>query len=536
MSTIKRIHKLVCLATLLLYLIASPGFLTNAFAGKRKAKQSRDRAVKSRASVQTTRRRGSATRETPATRRRQKSIADLRKMNRRVTVEKALASKVRARKSAGQRRTREPRHTEVALRAEIEGAKALERGADETLRSQVQSMIAMDETTGEDAEVRRVAVNALGHHAGTVVVMDPNTGRIYSIVNQQWALREGFKPCSTIKLVTGLAGLNEKLIETGETTSISANNQMDLTRALAHSNNGYFQQVGGRVGFEKMLFYARQLGLGEKTGINARNEFAGRMPGHKQGFALNRMSSHGDDFEVTALQLTTLVSAMTNGGKLLSPHVPRTAQEQVKFKPRVRRVVKIDAEVWSHMVPGMIGAVNYGSGRRAYDPLETIAGKTGTCIEQGTWVGLFASYAPLSNPRLAVVVIGRGSDGRRHFPAAVAGQIYRNLSHRFGMPNNQQAAGPKARGYKNATMAYAHEEDRVEALEKPGDRKATTHMSTSEVITPRPLWVNRDAEGNTAVRPVLMSIPNRTEESREVTVEPTQQQATRPRRVGATRL
>ena len=55
-------------------------------------------------------------------------------------------------------------------------------------------------------EVRAAAVSALGNHNGTVVVMDPKTGRVYTVVNQDWGLRRGFKPCSTIKLVTGVAG------------------------------------------------------------------------------------------------------------------------------------------------------------------------------------------------------------------------------------------------------------------------------------------------------------------------------------------
>ena len=93
------------------------------------------------------------------------------------------------------------------------------------------------------------------------------------------------------------------------------------------------------------------------------------------------------------------------------------------------------------MIPGMIGSVNYGSGRRAYDPLQTVAGKTGTCNGGGgSWVGLFTSYAPLANPKLAVVVITRGTDAHHHLPAAVAGQIYRDLHDRFGTPKNFQIA------------------------------------------------------------------------------------------------
>jgi hypothetical protein len=72
------------------------------------------------------------------------------------------------------------------------------------------------------------------------------------------------------------------------------------------------------------------------------------------------MSSHGDDFEVTAIQLASLVSAMSNGGKLVTPHVPRSVEENTRFKTEVRRRVNIDGETWKRMLPGMIGAVNYG--------------------------------------------------------------------------------------------------------------------------------------------------------------------------------
>jgi len=141
------------------------------------------------------------------------------------------------------------------------------------------------------------------------------------------------------------------------------------------------------------------------------------------------------------LQLGNLVSAMANGGKLLVPQVPTPQDASAKFKPKVRRKLDIDGNVLQRMIPGMIGSVNYGSGRKAYDPLQTVAGKTGTCNGGGgSWVGLFTSYAPLANPKLAVVVITRGTDAHHHLPAAVAGRIYRDLHDRFGTPTNLQIA------------------------------------------------------------------------------------------------
>ncbi len=431
----------------------------------------------------------------------------------------------RAEKRESRGRRAEMQRLAARRRAVAEAARlaaiARERAAEEAMRDRVQSMIEQDDVTGEDPEIRRVAVNALGHHAGTVVVMDPKTGRIYSVVNQQWALREGVKPCSTIKLVTGLAGLNEKIIDPANTAAISYSNKFDLTSALAHSKNDYFQQVGGQVGFKKMISYARRLGLGEKTGINLSNESQGSVPKEKSGFAVNHMSSHGDDFKVTAVQLATLVSAMANGGKLITPFVPRTPKDEKRSAPKVRRLVDINADAFEHMVPGMIGSVNYGSGRRAFNPREIIAGKTGTCIEQGVWVGLFTSYAPLNNPRLAVVVIGRGADGRNHFPVTVAGRIYRDLGARFGATTMEQIAtrrDPQMQTNTAATKAStsASENNSLASDDEESadaDDDSTTKVVPRKIETPRTIWGDPRPSADSKVKRVLLPISNHQEET-----------------------
>jgi cell division protein FtsI/penicillin-binding protein 2 len=345
------------------------------------------------------------------------------------------------------RREAERRRREAAERArQLAIARAIalarQRAADQALRDETAANIQKDETTGEDLEVRRVAVEALRDRSGTVVVMNPKTGQVYTVVNQDWALRRGFKPCSTTKLVTGLAGLSESVIDPVQTVNIgTASYRLDLTDALAFSDNGYFQRVGGQVGFDKMMEYARKLGLGQPTGINFPAESPGRLPVFKQGYAVNHMSSHGDDIEVTAIQLANMTSAIANGGHLLVPHLPRTPEENVRFNREVKREIDIPQANVQRMIPGMIGSVNYGSGKRAYNPSETIAGKTGSCIGQGSWLGLFTSYAPVHDPQLAVTVITRGSASRGYRDAStIAGQVYRGLQSRFGpRPGSQPA-------------------------------------------------------------------------------------------------
>lgn len=398
------------------------------------------------------------------------------------------------------------RRAEAARRAAIARQMAL----DKAMRDEVQTYIAKDDLTGEDPEVRRVAVNALGNHAGTVVVMDPMTGRVYSMVNQEWALRRGFKPCSTIKLVTGVAGLSENAIPALDT--VGDGFRTDLTSALAHSDNPFFQQVGTKIGSDKMVNYARELGLGEKTGINVPFEFPGRLPEVKPGIIERRIFSHADGFEVTPLQLGTLVSAMANGGKLLQPQIAHSVKEANKMGVKVRRQLPITTDVWQRMVPGMVGAVNYGTARKSYDPTQTVAGKTGTCIGQGGWVGLFTSYAPLANPRLAVVVIAQGTDARRHFPAAVAGEIYRQLNHRFGTAINLQVASTLDDEEKEEADAEAEAENaNADATTTEGTNVETTNAATA-TTTPAPNTVAPAAakpamsEPKNTVKRVLMPL------------------------------
>lgn len=418
------------------------------------------------------------------------------------------------------------RRAEAARRAAI----ARQRALDQALRDEVQGMIARDNIAGEDMQVRRVAINALGNHAGTVVVMDPMTGKVYSMVNQEWAVRRGFKPCSTIKLVTGVAGLSENLITAPEFTNVSERSKMELTGALARSDNFYFERVGANLGFDKMVHYARELGLGEKTGANVPFEYAGRLPELTPGFVQRRMFSYADGFEVTALQLGTLVSAMANGGKLLTPQVPTSAE---KFKPKVRRKLDIDGSVLQRMIPGMIGAVNYGSGRKAYDPTQTVAGKTGTCNGGGgSWVGLFTSYAPLANPKLAVVVITRGTDAHRHLPAAVAGRIYRDLNQRFGTPINLQISTTPDDEEKEMT------EDSEELIAgQPGTEAADdANTAAPPAAPPTRKLLPETAPSN--VRTVIMPIPSQTQKSEapktaapaKTSVKPSAQPENRPRR------
>lgn len=315
----------------------------------------------------------------------------------------------------------EQRRREQARREAIARKIAFERG----LRTETITNIAKDLTDGEDLGIRQVAVNALGSNAGSVVVMEAQTGKILTIVNQDWAVRSSIRPCSTIKLVTAAAGLNEGVIRKEDGSVRNTSTRRNLDDALAYSDNPYFQRAGAQIGNSKLVEYGRQLGLGQPTGLNMDGETPGRLPYSNNNA---RIYSHGDDTEVSTIQLAVMAAAITNGGKRVLPRIPRSADDKAKFQTFYKANVELPQQNVRRVIPGMMGAAEYGTARRNMDQSLGVAGKTGSCIDKGSWVGLFASVAPIENPKYAVAVITRGQSQRGRIAAAVAGQIYRSLA------------------------------------------------------------------------------------------------------------
>ena len=296
-----------------------------------------------------------------------------------------------------------------------------------------------DVTAGEDPVVRQAAIEALGNMNGTVVAIEPTSGRILAMVNQRLALSSGAQPCSTIKLSVALAALSEGLIDRDTEVPLSRRKRMSLTEALAVSNNTYFEAVGRRLGFDRVSYYAHQFGLGELAGYDIPGEHLGAYPEEEISPKLGgvgKMCSYGEGISMTPLQLGALVSAIANGGTLYYLQHPTIPDEVANFQPRVKRHLDIATEI-PELSDGMAAAVEYGTARnlRLNFNEESILGKTGTCSHAGTRFGWFASYANTDSGRIVTVVFLQG--GRPTFgpkAAEIAGRMYRNLyDHNFFM-------------------------------------------------------------------------------------------------------
>jgi cell division protein FtsI/penicillin-binding protein 2 len=305
-----------------------------------------------------------------------------------------------------------------------------------------------DITAGEDPVVRQAAISALGDMNGTVVVIDPNNGRILTMVNHHLALSSGAEPCSTIKLSVALAALEEGIITADTPVNLGGRTHMTLTDALARSNNLYFETVGRRLGFDRVKYYANMFGLGELAGYNIPGEQLGVYPDHVLADSLGgvgRMCSYGESISVTPLQLGALISAIANGGTLYYLQHPETAAEVAEFHPRVKRDLNIGPLLPSMSV-GMTDVVKFGTGRTVLANFKDfpVLGKTGTCSNNGTRFGWFGSYADTPYGRLVTVFFlegGRPTYGPK--AAELTGIFYHNLQEQnyFATMSPQQPKG-----------------------------------------------------------------------------------------------
>ena len=210
---------------------------------------------------------------------------------------------------------------------------------------------------------------------------------------------------------------------------------LNLTEALAHSNNLYFETLGRTLGFERVKHYATQLGLGELAGYEIAGEQLGTYPDQELPASMGgvgRMCSFGESVSMTPLQLGAIVSAIANGGTLYYLQHPTNPDEIAAMEPKIKRTLEI-GKLIPEMQDGMLAATKYGTARslRANFREFPVMGKTGTCSNNGTRYGWFGSYAETPNGRIVTVIFLEG--GRPTFgpkAAELTGQFYRSLFDR----------------------------------------------------------------------------------------------------------
>ncbi|HKQ86412.1 MAG TPA: penicillin-binding transpeptidase domain-containing protein, partial [Candidatus Acidoferrales bacterium] len=241
---------------------------------------------------------------------------------------------------------------------------------------------------------------------------------------------------------------------------IAPRRYMDLTEALAHSNNKFFEEVGARLGFQRVIQYDAMFGLGQKVGYNLPLEQPGSLPPSPPLFGgVARMSSFGEGIRITPFQLASLVSTLANGGTQYYLQYPQSEDELKNFAPRVRQQFDIAAIV-PEIQQGMLAAVLYGTAQRSFDPYgEQALAKTGTCNDErlGGRLGWFVSYANQAHPKIVIVVLLHGGARIISGPHAseIGGRMYRTLSERNYFVEKANDSGSRERASMSADPAVA---------------------------------------------------------------------------------
>jgi stage II sporulation protein D len=259
-----------------------------------------------------------------------------------------------------------------------------------------------------DQRLQQAATLALADARGTIIVIDPQTGRVRAVVNPDMAFGESLPPGSTIKPFTTLAALNTGLINNESQTlcreeyshddfhTVCAHprglSPLNPTDALAYSCNYYFGKVGEQLDAPAFISTLSQYGFGKKTGVNYHNEANGKLV-HGEWHSQNAIGET-DNFYATPIQVLNAYSALANGGRLFVPQLATPTG----FVPKIQSQFDMDQEQRALIVKGMRGAVRYGTAESAglYSVPRYIFGKTGTATQingfrtQGWFVG-FAS-------------------------------------------------------------------------------------------------------------------------------------------------
>ena len=303
-----------------------------------------------------------------------------------------------------------------------------------------------------DARLQKIALSALGERRGTIILVDPQTGRIRAVVNSQLAFEENLPAGSTIKPFTALSAMRAGLIDTNTQTvcrekyshedfQTICSHPRDLsplnpTEAIAYSCNYYFGKVGERMNEANFVSTLSEFGFGKKTGVNAEHESQGLLP--RDNWHSQDAIGETNDIQATPIQLINAYSALLNGGHLF---VPRVASAR-NFAPELQRELAITPEHRSVIVKGMRGAVRYGTAETAslYSLPIHVIGKTGTATQingfrsQGWFVGFSSGTTDIepsselaaNSVRLGVLVFLRRAHGSE--AAEVARPIFDEYS------------------------------------------------------------------------------------------------------------
>lgn len=250
---------------------------------------------------------------------------------------------------------------------------------------------------------------------------------------RNFIVSDTYEPGSVFKIVTAAAALEENAVSPDMSYHCSGRIQVsdrtikchkrdghgtqNLKQGLMNSCNPLFITVGQKLGKDKFFEYFEAFGFTERTGIDlpAENMPVSGVNYHSlssMGIVELSSSSFGQSFQVTPIQMVTAISAIANGGKLMTPYVVDKQLDENgnvinQTQPVVRRQV-ISEQTAATVADMMEAVVTSGTGKNAYVAGYRVAGKTGTSQKlgkKGEYVASFGCFAPADDPEIAVLIL-----------------------------------------------------------------------------------------------------------------------------------
>jgi penicillin-binding protein A len=339
-----------------------------------------------------------------------------------------------------------------------------------------------DVVTTLDPEAQALATQQLGGQPGSVVALEPDTGRVRVLVSEPQfdpnevieggsrpstfnrATQSSYPPGSTFKVVTAAAALDtgeynaDSIIDGSSPKEISgvplanAGGQsfgpIPFTDALTNSVNTVFAEVGENIGRQTLVEYMGRFGFNQDPQLDypdqqmrasgIREGAAGDLLDGDDGFDVGRVAIGQGGAEgailVTPLQMAQVAGAVANEGVLMKPRLTdRVVGKDGRVEERIdpdeqNRVIK--EETAAELTAMMARVVDEGTGTAAALSGIDVAGKTGTAeVDNATsnqaW---FIGFAPLENPRMAIAVTIERTQGQGGTVAApIAADVLQQL-------------------------------------------------------------------------------------------------------------
>lgn len=303
---------------------------------------------------------------------------------------------------------------------------------------------------------------------GSAVFMDPQSGEILAMAHcdkhsklpvKNRTISDNFEPGSTFKIVTAAAALEEGALAP-EDSIYAEKGQFKIGKRIIHdvkpyewltfresvtfSSNIALAKIANMVGKQKIYKYARDFGMGTKTGIDLPGEAKGFIssPETWPDFVLSTIA-FGQGISLTALQLVCAYAAVANDGVLMKPFVVKAIMDDngdtlKLFQPEwVRRV--ISSETASTLIDFLKGVVSYGSGQKAKMEGLEVGGKTGTAqkaksngrgYEDDKYIASFVGFFPADDPKI-VGLITLDNPKPQHLGGQTAAPVFKNTTQRI---------------------------------------------------------------------------------------------------------